>query len=63
LVILDELYKPDKKVWAKMKALITETHHTVNPKFLSPISGASYANVVGMSNNLGDVLVDDVDRR
>ena len=46
-----------------MKALITEIHHTVNPKFLAPISGPSFANVLGMSNNLGDVLVDDVDRR
>ena len=57
------MYKPDKKVWAKMKTLITELNQTINPKFLPPMKGPSYQNVVGMSNNLGDVIIDDNDRR
>ena len=57
------MYKPDKKVWAKMKTLITELNQTVNPKFLTMMKGPSYQNVVGMSNNLGDVIIDDNDRR
>ena len=63
IVVLDELHKPDKGVYAKLKALITEKFTNINPKFLSPVSGTSYANVLGMSNNIGDIQVDDVDRR
>ena len=65
IVVLDELHKPDKGVWARLKALITETFTNINcnPKFLAPVSGTSYANVLGMSNNIGDIQVDDVDRR
>ena len=46
-----------------MKTLITELNQTINPKFLPPMKGPSYQNVVGMSNNLGDVIIDDNDRR